>query len=106
MATLVDILGGGKLQTGDVAGNWLRAAQAPWEGLKELVSGTGSPAESLFNALGAEMPERQPQTLDQQMLDIMTATMAPTAASLKMPKGFFSRLERDVASGSSVRGSG
>ena len=88
------------MQTGDVAGNWLRAAQAPWEGLKEQVAGSGSPAESLFNALGVEMPERQPQTLDQQMLDIMTATMAPTAASLKMPEGFFSKLERDVASGS------
>jgi len=95
MARLVDILGGGKMQPqGDLAGNWLNAAQVPWDFLKQGVAGSGSPAESLFKMLGADMPASEPQALDQQMLDVMTA-----AAPVKMPTGFFSKLERGLRSG-------
>lgn len=75
MATLIDIMGGGKMQPqGDLAGNWLDAAKVPWNLLKQGVAGTGSPAESIFNMLGVDMPPAEPITLDQQMLDVMTAT--------------------------------
>ena len=59
---------------GDLAGNWLNAAQVPWDLLKQGVAGSGSPAEDLFNMLGADMPQAEPVPFDQQMLDVMTAS--------------------------------
>jgi len=78
MASVIDLLGEGKVQEGDVAANWLRAASMPWDVLKQSISGTGSPAESLLQGLGVGMPQSEPLPFDQQMLDIVTAS-APLA---------------------------
>jgi len=49
--------GDGAPKQGDVAANWLRAAVLPWNLLRSVMDGTDSPVESLFSALGVEMPQ-------------------------------------------------